>query len=202
MTNSLFYLLGHIDNYTGGFSSDDGIFKRISFLDFDWKVDKEKIRKSERLIRMCQTVLNENNLPSDIRIEKWDDSKGIIIFSKNIVNLIDSFITKKSQLLGRDCFEIGKDIFDNFERWDKNSNSYKQHLNFLYGVIDSNGTENEFYFFNGYNKCLLTQYVLRCFADEDDQINLESHFKTPFVDKLTINRHGEIWKRIIKKYSS
>ncbi len=202
MTNSLFYLLGHIDNYSGGFSSNDGIFKRISFLDFDWKVDDEKILKSERLIKMCKIVLNENNLTNDIQIEKWKDNNGITIFSKNLVELIDNFITKKSEFLGRDNFEIGKDIFDEFDRWDKDSNSYKQHLNFLYGVLDSNGIGNEFYFFNGYNKCILTQYVLRCFADEKDQINVESHFKTPWVDKLTINKNGEIWKKIIQKYSS
>ena len=202
MSNSLFYLLGHIDNYSGGFSSNDGILKRISFLDFDWKVDNEKIHKSERLIKICQTVLDENNLYNDIEIENWDENKGITIFSKNLVGLIDNFITKKSEFLGRDNFEISNDIFDDFERWNKNSMSYKQHLNFLYGVIDSNGTGNEFYFFNDYNKCLLTQYVLRCFADEEDQIYLESRFRTPWVDKLTINKNGEIWKRIIKKYSS
>ena len=198
MTNSLFYLLGHIDNYCGGFSSIDGIFKRISFLDFDWKVDKEKIRKSEKLLKMCQTVLTENKLSNDIQIEKWNNNKGITISSKNLVDLIDNFILKKSEFFGRDFFEIDIGVFDDFERRNKNSNSYKQHLNYLYGVIDSNGIENEFYFFNCYDKCLLTQYVLRCFADEKDQINLESHFKTPWVDKLTINKNGDIWKIFIR----
>ena len=68
MTNSIYYLLGHIDNYSGGFSSNDGIFKRISFLDFDWKIDSKKINKSERLIEMSQTILNENKLLDDIHI--------------------------------------------------------------------------------------------------------------------------------------
>jgi hypothetical protein len=202
MTNSIYYLLGHIDNYSGGFSSNDGIFKRISFLDFDWKIDNEKINKSERLIEMCQNILNENKLQDDIHIEKWEGNKGLTIFSKNVISLINNFITEKSEWLGREHFEINKDVFDKFERWDENSNSYKQRLNFLFGVIDANGIENEFYFYNGYDKCLLTQYVLRCFADEDDQITLKSYFKTPWVDILTINKEGDIWKNIIKKYCS
>lgn len=199
--NSIYYLLGHINNYSGGFSSNDGIFKRISFLNFDWRIDEEKIRKSERLIKMCHTFLNENKLPDDIHVEKWEDNKGIIIYSKNIVNLINDFITEKSESLGREWLEINKDIFDKFEWRDENSNSHQQRLNFLHGVIDSNGTENEFYFYNGYDKCLLTQYVLRCFADEDDQILLESFFKTPQTDKLSVNKNGELWKKIIEKYN-
>lgn len=202
MTSSIYYLLGHIDNYSGGFSFNEEIFKRISFLNFDWKIDSEKIRKSEKLIKMCQTILNENKLPDDIHIEKWEENKGITIFSKNLTSLVNDFIIKKSEWHGRESFKINKDIFDKLERWDENSNSYKQRLYFLYGVIDSNGIENEFYFYNGYDKCLLTQYVLRCFADEDDQIFQESYFKTPWVDKISINKKGDIWNKIIKKYCS
>ena len=117
-----------------------------------------------------------------------------------MTSLVNNFITEKSKLLGREHFEINKDIFEKFERWDENSNSYKQRLNFLFGVVDANGIENDFYFYNGYDKCLLTQYVLRCFADEDDQITIKSHFRTPWVDKLTINKEGGIWKSIIKNY--
>jgi hypothetical protein len=197
---TIYYLLGHIDNYAGGFSSDDGIFKHISFLNFDWQVDDEKIKKSNKLLKACEKVLAENKLPNDIYVEKSEENKGITIFSKNITSLINNFLKTKSSVFGRDYLEINNVIFDKFERWNENSNSHKQRLQFLYGVIDSNATANEFYFFNGFDKCQLTQYVLRCFADEDDQITVESYFRTPWVDKLTVNKEGDIWKRILKKY--
>lgn len=202
MENSIYYLLGHIDNYSGGFSSSDGVFKRTSLLGFDWKISDEKVRKSERLLKKCAVILEEYKLPNDIRVEKWEENKGMTIYSKNIVDLVDIFIGQKSEWLGRDQFEINKDLFDEFEWQDTDSNSHKQRLNFLSGVMDSNAIENKIYFYNGYDKCLLTHHVLRCFADEDDHITLSSHFRTPYVDIIEINKEGPLWKRILKRPSS
>lgn len=58
MQNSIYYLLGHIDNYAGGFSSEYGIFKRVGFLGSDSKIDPEKVLKSERLLKKYSKTID------------------------------------------------------------------------------------------------------------------------------------------------
>lgn len=202
MENSIYYLLGHIDNYAGGFSAADGVFKRISLLGADWKINPEKVLKSERLLKKCEAILEENNLSNDIRIEKWEQDKGMTIFSKNLVELMERCIPTKSTSFGRDQFEINQALFDEFEWHDTNSNSHKQRLNFLAGVMNSNAVDNKIYFYNDYDKCVLTHSFLKCFADEGDQLTLVSHFGTPWVDTIEIRKEGQLWKSILKRPSS
>lgn len=198
MNNSIYYLLGHISNYAGEFSAADGVFKRISLLGFDWEISAEKVHQSERLLKKCAAILEENKLSNDIRVEKWDEDKRMTIFSKNLVELIKRWVPAKSSWLGREQFEINQDLFDEFERHDTNSNSQKQRLNFLAGVMDSHAIDNKLYFYNDYDKCVLTHSFLRCFGDEDDKLTLVSHFNTPWVDIIEINKEGQLWEKVLK----
>ncbi|WP_343635647.1 hypothetical protein [Fluviicola sp.] len=202
MNNSIYYLLGHIDNYAGGFSYEEGIFKRISLLGADWKINPEKVHKSERLLKKSAAILEENNLPNDIRIEKWEQDKGLTIFSKNLVELMDISIPRKSSWFGRDDFQMDQSLFDAFEWRNTESNSHKQRLNFLAGVMDSNAVDNQLYFYNDYDKCVLTHSILKCFADDGDQLILESNFGIPWVDIIKIKKEGPLWKSILKRPSS
>lgn len=202
MSNSIYYLLGQLDNYAGGFSAAEGVFKRISLLGFDWKIDAEKVRKSERLLKKCADILEEHNLSNDIRIEKWENDNGMTIFSKNLVELMESCIPEKSAWLGRDQFQINQALFDELEWNNEDSDSHKQRLNFLAGVMDSNAVDNNIYFYNDYDKCALTYSFLKCFGDEGDQLTLKSNFGTPWVDTIEINKEGQLWKRILKRPSS
>lgn len=201
MNLSIYYLLGFIKNYSGGFSFEEEIFQRISF-SHDFKFSKKKIEIANKLISICEKTLSEFFLNNDIRIEYWEENKGMTIYSRNLTNLIEDFCQNKDYFLGRDYFLINENIFDKSENYhwkDENSPSNQQKVMFLNGVYDSNAIDNVFYFYNDYDKCLLTHRIMKNFADEDDKIILESSFKTPWVDKITINETGDIWK-IIEKY--
>lgn len=202
MNLSIYYFLGFINNYSGGFSSQEGIFQRLSLLDDHFKISKKKVEISNKLIKICEETLLEFSLNNDLKIEYWEENRGMIIYSINLTKLIDNFCKNKEYFLGRDYFEINESIFDKSENYhwrDENSPSNQQKIMFLRGTYDSNANDNEFIFYNDYNKCLLTHRILKNFADEDDEITLKSRFKTPWVDRIIVNKNGDIWK-IIDKY--
>jgi len=196
---NLFYLLGFINNYTGGFSAKDGIFQRFSFTE-DFEISEHKIAIFKKVVTICEQLLLENAIENDIRIAYFENQKGSILYSRNIVQLLDNAVKSKSFFIDRDYFLLDENLFEKLERSDKKAYSYQQRIQFLNGVYDSNCSVDTFYFYNDYKKCLLTHYVLRCFADEEDQITMESFFKTPYVDTIRINKDGQIWS-IIKDYS-
>lgn len=198
MNLHIFYLLGFINNYAGGFSTKDGIFQRITHLE-DWEISLEKILISKKLIRICEQLLLEENYTNDIKIEEFKAKNGIIIYSKNIVEIINNSLQNKSYFMDRDYFLLDSNIFDEFDWQNENSTSYQQRVKFLSGVIDSNAKNNEFTFYNDYKKCMLTHYVLSGFADEEDKLLMESYFKTPHVTRISVNQNGKVWE-IIKKY--
>ncbi len=201
MNLSIFYLLGFINNYSGGFSTENGTLQRISYLDFDYNLSPQKIKNCEKFIKMCTNTLIEFNNDNDIVIENWKKNDGMTINSKNLTKIIDDFCKSKSSFLGKDYFILDENIFEKLDWRNENSFSYQQRIKFLIGAVDNNAVENEFYFYNDYKKCLLIHNLLKCFADEDDEIIMKSYFRTPSTDRIAINKNGDIWK-IINKYSS
>jgi hypothetical protein len=201
MNLSLFYLIGFLKNYSGGFSVSEAIFQRISFVGDDFEISQQKKDIFKKLITICESTLNESGLDNDISIEYWNDEKGAILYSKNIVGLICDFFKSKDSYTDQGHFILDEYLFDDFDRKNEASFSYQQRLKFLFGVFDSNGDNNKLYFYNDYRKCILVHYVLKCFGDEDDTIEMKSYFKTPMTDCISVNKNGEIWS-VLKKYCS
>lgn len=201
MNLSLFYLIGFLKNYSGGFSVNEAIFQRISFVGDDFEISQQKKDIFKKLITICESTLNESKLDNDISVEYWDDEKGAILYSKNIVGLISDFFKLKDSYTDQGHFILDEYLFDDFDRKNEDSFPYQQRLKFLCGVFDSNGDTNKLYFYNDYRKCILVHYVLKCFGDEDDIIEMKSYFKTPMTDYISVNKNGAIWN-IIKKYRS
>jgi hypothetical protein len=199
MNLKIFYLLGFINNYAGGFSAKDGIFQRFSFTE-DFEISEHKIAVFKKVVTICEQLLLETDRENDIRIDYFENQKGSILYSRNIVLLLDHAVKSKSFFIDRDYFLLNEDLFEKFERWDNNAYAYQQRVQFLNGVMDSNASDNTLYFYNDYKKCLLTHAVLYCFADEEDQIIMESFFKTPYVNTIRINKDGHIWS-IMKDHS-
>lgn len=196
MNLTLFYLIGFIKSYSGGFSMEESIYQRISFVGDDFEISESKIETFKKLTELCEKTLTEAKVDNDIVIEYWDTKKGAILYSKNIVTLICNFFKIKESYTDDGHFILDEYIFDEFDRRNEESFSYQQRLNFLCGAFDSNGNGNKLYFYNDYKKSLLVHYLLKCFAGEDDKIIMESYFKTPRTDCITINKNGNIWKSI------
>ena len=192
-----------MENYSGGFSEEESIYQRISFVGDEFEISESKKEKFKKLTKLCKKALIEAKVDNDINIEYWKNSKGAIIYSKNIVTLICDFFKTKDSYTNNGRFVLDQYIFDEFDWKNEESFSYQQRLSFLCGTFDSNGNENgnELYFYNDYEKSLLVHYLLKCFGDEDDKIIMESYFKTPYTDYITINKSGKIWKSI-KKHCS
>ncbi|MEO4004173.1 hypothetical protein [Flavobacterium sp. CAU 1735] len=199
MNLKIFYLLGFINNYSGGFSTKDGIFQRFSFTE-DFEISDHKMAVFKKVVTLCEQLLLETAMENDIRIDYFENQKGSILYSRNIVQLLDNAVKSKSFFIDRDYFLLNEDLFEKFERWDQNSYSYQQRIQFLNGVYDSNFSVATFYFYNDYKKCLLTHYVLRCFADEEDQITMQSYFLTPQTTTLQVSKNGVI-ASLIRKFS-
>lgn len=198
MPLNLFYLLGFINNYAGGFSTKDGIFQRFSFTE-DFEISDHKIAVFKKVVTICEQLLLETDSENDIRIDYFENQKGSILFSRNIVQLLNDAVTNKSFFIDRDYFLLDETLFEKLDRWDTKSYSYQQRVLFLNGVYDSNFSDTAFYFYNDYKKCLLTHYVLRCFADEEDQITMQSYFRTPETTTLLVSKNG-VLAALIRKF--
>lgn len=196
MNVEFYYLLGFINNYSGGFSRESGVYQRISFLDDHFQVCERKAANAERLKELGEKLLDENNRHNDIHLEYWKEGKGVTIYSAHLVMLISNFCESFSSFLVGGGLKMGISIFDDFKGVNLESRAYHQRLQFLFGVVDANGSENEFYFYNDYSKCLLTHYVLKCLAGANDVIELRSYFKTPNSDQIILARNGDIWPLI------
>lgn len=196
MNLSLYFLIGFIKNYAGGFSVNESIYQRISFIGDNFEISQQKKDSFKKLIKVCESVLKNVGIDNDISIEYWENEKGAVIYSKNIVELICDFFKLKERYTENGSFVLDEYLFDEFDRRNEESFSYQQRLSFLCGAFDSNGNDNELYFYNDYKKCLLVHYLLKCFADEDDKIQMESYFKTPYTDYIVINKNGNIWNAI------
>ena len=200
MKLSIYYLIGFMNNYSGGFSRENGIFQHISYTE-DFEYSEEKVKISKKVIEKCEKTLVESDMENDIKIQYLNDNKGLIIYSKNLTKLIDKLCKSKGYFLGRDYFQIDYNIFDksnDFHWRDEKSPENKQKVLFIRGMYDSNASDNEFNFYNDYNKCLLVHRIFKSLADEDDEIIMKSYFKTPSVDRIIINKTGDIWKIIEK----
>ncbi len=198
MPLKLFYLLGFINNYTGGFSTKDGIFQRFSFTE-DFEISEHKIAVFKKVVTICEQLLLETAIENDIRIDYFENQKGSILYSRNMVRLLNDAVKSKSLFIDRDYFLLDETLFEKFERSDNKAYSYQQRVQFLNGVYDRNFTADAFYFYNDYKKCLLTHYVLSCFADDEDQITMQSYFRTPQTTTLQISKNG-ILAALIRKF--
>lgn len=196
MNFPLFYVIGFMKNYAGGFSAEESIYQRISFTGDDFKISAQKKKSFEKLISICQKALNEAKLDNDITIEYWENKKGAIIYSKNIVTIICDFFHSKNKISNEGDFILETSLFDEFDWRNRGSSSHQQRLSFLCGTSDSNEINNKLYFHNDYQKCILVHSLLKCFADEDDTIVMESYFRTPYSDSISINKDGDIWHAI------
>lgn len=196
MNVSLFYLIGYMKSYAGGFSINESIYQRISFVGDDFTIDTHLQKTFKKLIKICEKALDEANLNHDITIEYWDNEKGGIIYSKNIVTLICDFFKSKDCLEGDRYLILDEYIFEDFEWREEDSLSHQQRLMFLSGAFDSHGKGKTFYFYNDYSMCLLVHNVLRCFSDEDDTIEMKSYFKTPQTDTITLNEDAGLWDNL------
>ena len=201
MNLTLFYLIGFIKSYSGGFSIEESIYQRISFVGDNFEISESKKETFKKLTELCEKTLTDAKVSNDINVEYWANKKGAIIYSKNIVELICDFFKSKDSFTENGRLVLDEYLFDEFEWNNEESFSYQQRLSFLCGAFESNGNDNELYFYNDYKKCLLVHYLLKCFADEDDKIQMESYFKTPYTDYIVINKNGNIWNEI-KKYCS
>jgi len=201
MNLTLFYLIGFMKSYSGGFSIEESVYQRISFVGDDFEISESKKETFKKLTELCEKTLTDAKVSNDINVEYWDSKKGAIIYSKNIVELICDFFKSKDSFTENGRLVLDEYLFDEFDWKNEESFSYQQRLSFLCGAFESNGNDNELYFYNDYKKCLLVHYLLKCFADEDDKIQMESYFKTPYTDYIVINKDGNIWNEI-KKYCS
>ncbi len=125
----------------------------------------------------------------------WENGNGVTIYSKNLTEIIFNFCDKKDIFFENDYLELDEDIFDeivNFRRFDDESKTRSQIVQFLKGTFDSNAVNDIFHFWNGESKCMFVYKILKRFADEDDTLYLESHFRTPWVDKISYKKGGKI----------
>ncbi|MCU7616818.1 hypothetical protein NZ698_06375 [Chryseobacterium sp. PBS4-4] len=198
MSLSFFYLAGWINNYSGGFNSATGNFRTVSFLNYDWKIDEQKLHSFDVLLKHSIKILKESKLENDLIINYFEEKKGASLQSVNLVNsLIDFFFNIGTPIIN-DQFNFSTSIFSAIDSNDKNSLPFLERINFLLGVLHSNSEENIFNFHNDYPKCLLTHSVLKSLAEEDDKIFMESYFKTPHTDRIIIDQKSPLFKYINK----
>ncbi|MBW7674722.1 hypothetical protein [Chryseobacterium chendengshani] len=198
MSLSFFYLAGWINNYSGGFDSINGNFKTMSFLNFDWKIDDQKLRNFEVLLKYSAKILKESRLENDLTINYFEGKKGASLQSVNLIKAFIDFFEKRGNPIINNHFSFPTSIFSPINLNDRNSLLYMERIYFLLGVLHSNSEENIFYFHNDYPKFLLTHYILKSLGDEDDKIVMESYFKTPYTDKIIIEKKTPLF-RYIKK---
>ena len=57
MNLTLFYLIGFMKSYSGGFSIEESIYQRISFVGDDFEISESKKEAFKKLTELCEKTL-------------------------------------------------------------------------------------------------------------------------------------------------
>lgn len=176
----LFFILGYIDNYTGGFSSEHDVFQVIGKSAHPKAFEKLK----EKSIACIQGL----NCKDDLTIKT---ENGYTQFSSKVIcQAIDRICEAKNYIFSRDYFFLSEKIFStiktNFP--EDGDTGTLQRVEFLKGVFLNHWNEEEqsLYLYNDYNKSSLTHRCLHILAEEEDEITWKSYYLTPNTCKISV----------------